>query len=66
MDQLDEEPDEAHDAESDCRGNSDFLELLSVGLRTTLDQAQRVLGEHASRVAELDDLVHFGVATEDK
>lgn len=60
MDQFDEEPDEAHNAEADGRSDCDFLELLSVGLRAALDQTQRVLGEHASGVAELDDLVHFG------
>lgn len=59
MDQLHEETDESHDAETDRGGNGDFLELLAVGLRATLDQSQRVLGEGASGFAELDDLVHF-------
>lgn len=58
MDQLHEETNESHDAESDRGGNGDFLELLAVGLCAPLDQSQRVLGEGASGLAELDYLVH--------
>jgi len=32
---LDKESDEAHDAETDGRGNSNLLELFSVGLELT-------------------------------
>lgn len=56
--QLDEKADEAHDAEADCGGNGDFLELLAVGLGAALHQTDRVLGEGASRLGELNNLIH--------
>jgi len=56
--QFYEETDKAHDAEAYGGGNGDFLELLAVGLGAALHQADRVLGEGASRLGELYDLVH--------
>lgn len=59
MDQLHDETDESHDAETNSCGDGDFLELFAVGLCAALDQSQRVLGEGASGFAELDNLIHF-------
>lgn len=56
--QLDEEADEAHDAEANGGGDGNLLELLAVGLGAALHQADRVLGEGASRLGELNNLVH--------
>lgn len=56
--QLNEEADEAHDAEAHSSGDGDLLELLAVGLGAPLDQADRVLGEGASRLGKLNNLVH--------
>lgn len=58
--QLDEETDEAHDAEANSGGNSDFLELLAIGLGAALDQADWILGEKASRFSEFNNFVHGG------
>lgn len=58
MYQLDEETNEAHDAEANGSGNCDLLELLAVGLRAALDKADGVLGEEASRFSEFNNFVH--------
>ena len=59
MNELDEEPDEAHDGEADCSGQRDFLELFSVRLRAPLHQPDRVLGELLGRHHECCNLIHF-------
>jgi len=56
--QLDEEADEAHDAEAHGGGDGDLLELLAVGLGAALDQADGVLGEGAAGLGKLNNLVH--------
>lgn len=59
VDELHEEADEAHYAEANGRRNGDLLEFTSIGLGATLHQTDRVLGEEAAGLAELDDLIHF-------
>ena len=39
MDELDEEANEAHDAETDRGGERDLLEFFSVGLGALLDES---------------------------
>lgn len=59
MDEFHEESNKAHNAESNCRGDGNLLELFAVGLGAALDQAQRVLGEGTARFTELHNLIHF-------
>lgn len=59
MDELHEEANETHYTEANGRGNGDLLEFTSIGLGATLDQTNRVLGEEAAGLAELDDLIHI-------
>merc|ERR1719500_1070902 len=60
VDELDEEPDEAHDAEADGGGDGDLGELLPVGLGAALDQPDGVLGKLLEGLQGGGDLVHPG------
>lgn len=59
MDELDEEANEAHDAETDRGGERDLLEFLSVGLGALLDESIRVLKELLAWLDDFVDLVHL-------
>merc|ERR1719278_180263 len=56
VDELDEEPDEAHDGDAD----GDLGELLPVGLGAALDQPDGVLGKLLEGLEGGGDLVHPG------
>lgn len=59
VDELDEEANEAHDAETDGGGERDLLEFLSVGLGALLDESIRVLEELLAWLDDFVDLVHL-------
>lgn len=59
MDEFDEETDEAHDAEANRCGNSDFLEFTTVWLCATFHQSDGILCKYTAWFAEFNNLIHF-------
>jgi len=59
VDELDEEPDEAHQGKPNGCCYGDLLELFPVGLGAFFDKAVRVLGKLLGRVDHLHNLIHF-------
>ena len=58
VDELDKEPNEAHEAKPDGRGDGDLLELLPVGLGASLDKSDGVLAELFEGLELGSNLVH--------
>jgi len=58
VDEFDEKSDETHDGETDRRRHRDLREFLPVGLRTSLHQSGRVLGELHARLQLHHEDIH--------
>merc|ERR1719452_409270 len=58
VDELDEEPNEAHEAKPDGRGDGDLREFFPVRLGAPLHQSDGVLAELLQGLDLLRDLVH--------
>lgn len=59
VDKLDEESNETHDAESNCCGHCNFLELFPIWLCASFDKPDGVLGELLGRFNRLLNLIHI-------
>lgn len=59
VDEFYEESNESHDAESNGCGDSDLLELPTVGFRASFDKSEGIFGESTSGLIYFQDLIHF-------